>query len=47
MIAPWWKLLLARLFGEKVIGADGGHWVIAYKWRGTVYVTAKRLSEDT
>lgn len=35
--ASRWTLWMARLFGEKVLGADDGYWVVAYKWRGKLY----------
>ena len=37
--APWWKLRLAKLFGVRVEGYDSGYRVVAYKWRGIMYLT--------
>lgn len=43
MIAPWWKLLLARIFGECRVGYDSGWKVTCHEWRGKMYVTDCRL----
>ena len=50
--ASWWTLLLARIFGEKIAAIDewGGRRciIIAYRWRGILYVTdIRHESRDT
>jgi hypothetical protein len=37
--ASRWTIFMAKLFGEKVVGADGDYQVVAYKWRGKLYFT--------
>lgn len=39
LTAPWWKLWLARHFGDPFIGFDSGCRVLGYYWRGKYYVT--------
>lgn len=36
--ASRWRIWLARLLGEKVVVADDGHWVLAYRWLGKLYL---------
>jgi hypothetical protein len=37
--ASRWAVWMARMFGEKVIGEDGEYRVVAYRWRGKLYLT--------
>lgn len=39
LTAPWWKLLLARWFGDPFVGVDSGRRVLGYYWRGRYYIT--------
>jgi len=39
IIAPWWKILLAKLFGEFFAYFDNGFAVKGYHFRGVNYVT--------
>ncbi len=39
--APWWKVRLAKLLGTRVEGRDSGCHVVAYKWRGILYLTER------
>ena len=38
-VVPWWKLLAARILGERITGYD--HYTatefVAYRWRGVLY----------
>lgn len=34
-----WTVLCARLFGRRVVGEDGDYRVVAYEWRGKLYLT--------
>jgi hypothetical protein len=44
--APRWKLWAAKLFGERIVGADADYEVVGYMWRGKMYVTdAGRTTE--
>lgn len=50
IMASRWTLLMARLFGQKVIGIDewGGKRTIVtgYRWRGVLYMTHMHHSGD-
>ena len=37
--APWWKLLLAKLFGRFFAYFDNGFAVKGYHYRGVYYIT--------
>lgn len=39
------QLWLARLFGKKVIHTNEGYRVVAYKWRGKLYLTDAGMLE--
>lgn len=39
IIAPWYTILLAKLFGKRRIGYDSGYKVTCHLWRGKLYVT--------
>lgn len=36
--APRWKLWLSKLLGAKIVTRDSGYTVVAYQWRGKLYV---------
>jgi hypothetical protein len=35
------RFWLARLFGRKLVGRDGDHYVIAYHWRGCTMTSSR------
>lgn len=39
MIAGFWKLLLPRLFGTKIVVRDWDYVLTAYKYKNVLYVT--------
>ncbi len=39
LTASPWTLLLARLFGQKIMTYDGNVWITARRWRGKLYLT--------
>lgn len=48
-LAPWWKLILARVFGRKIVSFsetidpcddDVKMRVVAYEWRGDIYIAS-------
>jgi hypothetical protein len=39
LLAPWYMLLAARLFGSKSVTRDGPYTLTMYYWRGKFYVT--------
>ncbi len=38
LVAPWWKLRLARLLGKKSVFDSLDGTVILYRWRGVIYM---------
>jgi len=42
-IASWWTQLLAPIFGKKIVTTDKGCTLIAYQFRGVLYI-AKCIS---
>lgn len=40
LLAPWYIVLMARLFGEKRQAEDSGYKLTMYVWRGKFYVTS-------
>lgn len=38
-MAPLWKRVAARLFGERVEGRDYGAIIVGYRWRGVIYIS--------
>lgn len=38
LLAPLWKIWLARLFGQKVCAIEGRFLYTSYRWRGVLYV---------
>lgn len=38
-IAPWWKIVCAKLFGVKRVEKDLLCSITTYTWRGTIYAT--------
>jgi hypothetical protein len=43
--APWWKLLLAKVLGERRMGFDHDCAITSYWWRGRLYVTKEEKVE--
>jgi hypothetical protein len=39
LAASRWTLMLAKIFGEKIIGEDRGCVAVMYRWRGKTYLT--------
>lgn len=39
VIAPWWKIRLAMIFGRKTVLQEDGNIVTIYTWRGVHYLT--------
>ena len=37
-ITPWWKLVLIKIFGEKMILCDSEYCHVFYLWRGKMYL---------
>ena len=37
-VAPWWEILLAKLFGRKAVHRAEGIKTTLYHWRGITYV---------
>jgi len=37
LYVPWWKTILPRLFGFKVVHFSGDYMVTVYSWRGKLY----------
>lgn len=35
---PMWKLLVARLFGKRLVTSDAEWRMVAYEWRGVIYI---------
>jgi hypothetical protein len=44
MTAPRWKVWLAALLGRRIAVGDKHGSVVAYSWRGKLYVTDVRVS---
>lgn len=41
-IAPWWKIVVARVFGTKHVAWMDGIRYTYHRWRGTEYCTDMR-----
>lgn len=47
MRASRWKMFLAKMFGEKVVGHDAGCTITGYRWRGVLYMTRCDISRGS
>ena len=45
--AKWYELLLARWLGDECSATDNGAKVVAYRWRGKLYVKSVEFSGDS
>ena len=36
-VAPWYTILAARLFGERIESLEGNWHALAFAWRGKIY----------
>lgn len=46
LLAPWWEIWAARLFGERIERQDSGYTLVGYSWRRKLYITEWRQPPD-
>jgi hypothetical protein len=39
LVAPWWEMWGARMFGKRHESRDGNARIVYFAWRGKIYVT--------